>query len=677
MKPQHLMIAIVFFIASIGRGQNTADEVRPILDRQLQSSNLVTFQLQEYLMRRVPKLPATTRAPEWTAEAERMRNHLREDVVFHGWPKEWVNAPPRFEDLGRIPSGKGYRLRKLRYEIVPGFYSTAILYQPEDLHGKVPAVLNVMGHYGPIGKADESYQTFCINEALRGMIALNLEWIGMGELSGKGNEHSFGGHLDLVGANEVGLFYLEMRRGLDFLWENPSVDRNRIAVSGLSGGGWQTIVLSSLDERVSLSIPVAGYTSFEGRLALAPVTEAGDIEQNPTDFVMGSDYSTLTALRAPRPTLLINNAEDNCCFRAPLVKPYIFDAVIPFFRLYGREDAFQFYENTDISAHNYGLTNRQHAYRFFAKYFDLPAAEREIPVGPSIKSYSELEVGLPKDNLTILGLARNMAHQITRPPVPTDPDRKAAWANSECRKLKEVIRLDPVTVKQAWRVTNTKHNGVESVSYRFLLSDGLSATGVWLKDIPTPADAPLTVVLNDKGMKAAGSEVWDRQPEVAGRMDRGEQVLVLDLLFTGDAAPEGPFFLFPEMLAATGARPIGMETAQLLALTDWAGAKWNAPSVRLESTGIRSQVASLIASALEPRLFSEVEVQGGMHSLSYLLDKPVSYLDAPDLFCLDLYRDFDLDRLIVLAEPTKVREERYLDELVRPEQSNSAVKKSD
>ncbi len=652
----------------MGRAQNTPVEVQPILEKQIQSPDLVTFQLQEYLMQRAPKLPAPGSAAEWTAEAARIRKHLLEDVVYRGWPKEWVEAPTKSEDLGAVPSGKGYQLRKIRYEIVPGFYTTAILYLPENLHGKVPGVLNVMGHYGPVGKADEAYQTFCINEARRGMIALNLEWLGMGEDTEKENEHLFSAaHLDLVGVNAVGLFYLAMRRGLDILWDNPNVDRKRVAVTGLSGGGWQTITLSSLDERVSLSIPVAGYTTLEGRLALAPITEAGDIEQNATDFVVGSDYSTLTAMRAPRPTLLINNAEDTCCFRAPMVKPYIFDAVIPFFRLYDRQDAFQFYENTDISAHNYGLSNRRQAYRFFAKYFDLSASDEEIPAGADIKSYSELAVGLPKDNLTMLGLARVLARQITRPAVPADSAGKSAWADAERTKLKEVIRYDPVSVKQAWMAANAKHNGMESASYRFLLSDGLSATGVWLKDIPTAANAPLTVILNDKGIKAAASEVWDREPEVAGRMDRGEQVLVLDLVFTGNAAPEGPLFLFPEMLAATGRRPVGMETAQLIALTHWARERWRAPSVRLESTGIRSQVAAFFASALEPRLYGEVAVQGGMRSLAYLLDKPVSYMDAPDLFCLGLFKDFDLEQVKALAEPTRTSEGNFVEDLPRKE----------
>jgi dienelactone hydrolase len=667
MIQRGLLTVLVLLTTQLLRAQSTPYQLKPILEKELQSPSVVEFQLQEYLMKQVPKLPPITTPEDWTSEGERIRKRVLDNVVFHGWPSEWVNSPPRFEDLGTIPSGKGYRLRKLRYEVVPGFYTTAILYEPENLQGKVPAVLNVMGHYGPIGKADESQQTLCINEALRGMMALHLEWLGMGELTAKESEHWYGGDLDLVGANAVGLFYLAMRRGLDYLWQNPNVDQKRVAVTGLSGGGWQTIILSSLDERVNVSIPVAGYTAFEGRLALAPTTEAGDIEQNPTDFLLGQDYSILTAMRAPRPTLLINNAEDNCCFRAALVKPYIFEAVRPFFRLYGKEDALQFYENTDISAHNYERTNRQQAYRFFAKYFDLPAPEQEIPVGANLKTYSELAVGLPKDNLTILGLARSMDRQITRPAVPSDAADKAAWASAERAKLQEVVRYNPVTVKQVWGVANTKHNGVESVSYRFLLSNGLSATGSWLKQIPTPEGAPLTIVINDKGKKGAAAEVWDRGPEVADRMDRGEQVLVLDLLFTGDAAPDGPLFLFPEMLAAAGNRSLGLEAAQLIALSNWAREKWHAPSVRIESTGIRSQMEALTASALAPHLFSETSVQGGMHSLSYLLDKPVSYTEFADLFCLDLYKDFDLDRIIAMAEPTKVSEHSFVEEAAKQE----------
>ena len=193
-------------------------------------------------MNHVAPPPTATSAQQWTAEANRLRQHLLNDVVFHGWPKDWVSSPPKFEDLGIIEGGEGYRIRKLRFEIVPGFQSTALLYEPTNMQGKVPAVLNVNGHVGAPGKSIEYKQKRCINLAKHGMLALNLEWLAFGELSSPENLHWFGAHLDLVGMNGVGLFYLAMRRGLDYLYDHPQVDRNRLAVTGLSGGGWQTIV---------------------------------------------------------------------------------------------------------------------------------------------------------------------------------------------------------------------------------------------------------------------------------------------------------------------------------------------------------------------------------------------------------------------------------------------------
>jgi dienelactone hydrolase len=660
MKFHALLVLSVLMSVAILKAQADPEIIQPILAQQLQPPQLVTFQLQQFLKAKVPAVAVPASAEQWTAEAQRIRRHVLDNVIFHGWPQEWVNSPPRFEDLGSLPAGKGYRLRKLRYEIVPGFYSTALLYEPETLQGRVPAVLDVMGHFTGRGNKEDFEQKMCINQALKGMIALNLDWIGMGELNTKLNEHWFASQLDLVGMNGVGLFYLAMRRGLDYLAANPDVDPNRIGVTGLSGGGWQTITLSSLDPRVLVSIPVAGYVNLQGRLERLP-EEPGDIEQNPTDFLVGQDYSTLTAMRAPRPTLLIYNAEDDCCFRAPLVKPYVFDPVVPFFNLYGKADAFQFYQSTLISAHNYALEDQAQAFAFFIKHFHLTADSVEIPVGQYVKTYDELKGGIPEDNLTILGLARKMAGQLTRPPVPAGQSELMGWSGSQRAKLRDVVRYHPVAVSHISRVANTQHDQVESISYRFEMTNGLSATGVWLKEVQTENHPPLTIVINDKGKKSAATEIWDRVPEVAHRMERGEQVLAADLVGMGDAAPDKPLHLIAEMLAATGERPLGMEAAQLISLARWAQEEWAPPQIRLEGTGIRSQVVALVASALEPKLFSQVELDGGMRSLSYLLDKPVAYEDAPDLFCLDLYKNFDLDRLVVLAKPAEVVQHGYLE----------------
>jgi dienelactone hydrolase len=656
MKHKGTCVFFLLLTGLVAEAQVATEQLQAILAPRLEPGQVATYELQEYLLKRASQLPSPGSAQQWTVQAEQIRKRVLEDVIFHGWPGEWIESPPKFEDMGIIPSGPGYRIRKLRFEIVPGFYSTALLYEPAKMNGKVPAVLNVMGHWDEAGKAMEFEQTFCINQALRGMIALNLEWLGTGELNTKENAHWFGADLDLVGANGVGLFYLAMRRGLDYLSENPNVDPSRIAMTGLSGGGWQTIVLSSLDPRVKVAVPVAGYGTVTERVARQAFnpSEAGDPEQQPTDLTDGRDYSTLTAMRAPRPTLLINNAEDSCCYRAPLVKPYIFDPVQPFFKLYGKEDVFQFYENTDISAHNYGLSNREQAYRFLTGSLGLPIAQNEIPVGGDIKSYDELAVGIPKDNLTIVGLARQMGNEIVRSPIPSDAAAKAQWEKAERARLRDVVRYKPVEIERLRLENDTHNSGLQSVSYRFEFNNGLSAAGVWIKEIAMPEDAPLTIILNDGGKKAAVAEMWDHLPEVGDRLSRGEQVLMLDLVFTGDAAPDIPSWSLADMLRASGDRSLGLEVSQLSAVARWGRQHWKPSRIRLESVGMRSQVESLTAAAIEPGLFSEVAVHGGMRSLRYLLDKPVVYTDAPDLFCLDLYKYFDLDRLAALAAPASV-----------------------
>jgi len=225
---------------------------------------------------------------------------------------------------------------------------------------------------------------------------------------------------------------------------------------------------------------------------------------------------------------------------------------------------------------------------------------------------------------------------------------RTAWASTEREKLKKIVRYQPVNVQSTWKINNSDNRGLESLSYRLEFSNGLSATAVWAKAISSPNDAPSTIVLNDSGKNAAALEV-------SSRVNRGEQVLAADLLFTGDATPEKPSPAdYALLLTATGDRPIGLEAAQLIALARWLGVLARIPQVRIESTGLRSQVVALIAASIEPGLFSEISIAKGIKSLAYLLDTPVAYRTTSDLFCLDLYKEFDLDSLAQAAAPVKI-----------------------
>lgn len=645
LRAAALLLLLFVGCPFLANAQSRAADLVPILEQPLQTPDVATFLFEQYMYQRMPKLPATPGAANWQAESARLRKHLLDDVIFHGWPADWISGPPKFEDLGIIASGDGYRVRKLRYEIVPGFQSTAILYEPENPKGKAPAILNVNGHEYPEGKAVEYKQKRCINFAKRGIYALSPEWLSCGELNHPENTHNFGGHLDMVGVNAAGLFYLAMRRPLDYLAEHQGIDSSRIGLTGLSGGGWQTILLGALDERIHSVIPVAGYSSMISKLEREG--DYGDIEQIPTDFHVQADYNHLTAMLAPRPALLIFNSEDGCCYRANLVKPYVYDEIKPFFRQFGKEDLLSWHENSDPGTHNYDLDNRLQAYRFFSKHFGLPVIEDEIPVAAEIKSYEELRVGLPEDNLTILGLARKLAAEIESSRVPLAGN---ADLTAERAKLRALVRYRPTGVEHAWAVTSTKHRGVETRSFRFRFRNGLNATGVWVNAIVPQGPAAATIVLDDEGKKATAKQV-------AYRVNRGEQVLAVDLPFSGDASPPPyPREELALMLATVGERAIAVEAAQLAALAEWMKQSPGAPGIRIESSGIRSQVVSLVAASLNPDLFCEVVIQKGLRSLKHLLDAPVRFEEAPDLFCLDLYKEFDIADLAVLAGKAKVTE---------------------
>jgi AcrR family transcriptional regulator len=81
----------------------------------------------------------------------------------------------------------------------------------------------------------------------------------------------------------------------------------------------ERIFISSLDPRVTIANPVAGYSSFVTG-AQFPDPDLGDSEQTPVDLASIADYTTLTAMRAPRPTMISNNAFDSCCFRGDYAK---------------------------------------------------------------------------------------------------------------------------------------------------------------------------------------------------------------------------------------------------------------------------------------------------------------------------------------------------------------------
>ena len=261
-------------------------------------------------------------------------------------------------------------------------------------------------------------QARCINLAKRGMLALNTEFLGMGELRAD-VEHNRIGHLDLCGIAGIGVFYLLMKRGLDVLLAHPKADPERIGMTGLSGGGWQTALLAALDERVKVIVPVAGHSAVWQRRGC--IEDIGDQEQCPADLCTVADYDALSALFAPRPTLLIYNRHDDCCFQTRRTRKSIYEPIRPVFALLGARDNIALHDNTDPGTHNYERDNRRQLYKFLDRHWGLETSD-DLSYRDELQTEEALAVGLPR----------------TTPPCT--PSRRQLFARSESAKEKRAIR---------------------------------------------------------------------------------------------------------------------------------------------------------------------------------------------------------------------------------------------
>jgi hypothetical protein len=587
--------------------------------------------VRAYLLERAPRFIPPSDPTAWLEQAEAIRNRVLDEVVYRGVPDPWRTDEPVVVWQDTL-EGNGYLIRKLRYEVVPGLWAGALLYEPRDLTGKVPAILCPNGHVGAPGMTVDYKQARCINLAKRGMLTLNLEWIGMGQLARPGLDHGDLSLLDLCGRSGLSVFYLSLKRGLDVLLAHEAADPDRVAVTGLSGGGWQTILISSLDTRVGLTAPNAGYTGIEERIWND--RDVGDREQNATDLVATADYPVLTGLLFPRPALLIYNATDDCCFYAATARASVYRPVEAVYALAGLSDRFALHVNEDPGTHNYLVDNRQAFYRFLNAHF-LPAAERrdeEIPVDDEIRPADALTIDYPADNGSFYKLAESAMAELPRSPVPQGNEgERSRWAGQLCSKLRAVAGTVAVQADAAIRRAMIRRDpqagmpapAFEPIQQRVEIADGLTCTtgrlrvlGTWTLPLrvcesaapvgsgsisppgsgsfspdaerpvagesPHPPNAPLPDTASREKepdplarSKATTIVLADggfarARPIAEAEARQGRRVLAADLLFTGECLGGEAAWKKAQMIEAVGRRSLGVQVAQLAELVRYA-----------------------------------------------------------------------------------------------------------
>jgi hypothetical protein len=617
--------------------------IRAALDHRLLDPEIPLHEVQAEIVSRIPSIPPIRSVEKWNQYVQRVRNDVLERVVFRGEAARWRMIPTRVEWLGSIDGGPGYRIRKLRYEAVPGLWIPALLYEPTHFsREKVPVSLALNGH-DPAGKAVDYKQLRCINQAKRGVLVLNTEYLGMGQLKGPSYDHYRMNQLDLCGTSGLAPFYLVMSRGLDILLSHEHADPARVAVSGLSGGGWQTITIAAFDPRVTLCNPVAGYSSL--RTHVCNFTDLGDSEQSPTDLETVVDYAQMTAMLAPRPALLTYNLADNCCFKADHALPPLVSAAEPVYELFGKPQNLRTHVNDNPGTHNFGLDNREQFYAllkdfFFADRSDIPY--KEIESQHEVKTPEELAVPLPKGNADFNSLARQLMAPLPRESVvPSTPETAARWQLGRRGELKNIVRAkalraDPIRVR-------------EDKVGPYVESDWWLRVGGWTVpaiELAPPEPKGEVILIADGGRKSAAEEI-------GVLLTAGMRVLAADLFYFGESKISQRDHLFALALSSVGQRPLGIQSSQLAAIARFIEARNRQPP-QITAIGPRSSLIALVAAALEPKAISGLELRGGFGSLKEIIQRNMSAEQAPELFCFGLLERFDVLQLRALIDPRPV-----------------------
>ena len=322
------------------------------------------------------------------AAAERRRDMVRRTItgLLGGLPEN--NGPVAVKSFGAI-SGDGFRVEKLAFESLPGFWVTANVYVPTGRDGPFPAVVLTPGHEAS-GKTGQ--YSFGVNFARIGIVALAVDPIGQGErlqyfdaekkasiVGGATAEHGEANLPTLLLGDDLERYMVhDGMRAIDYLSSRKDIDASHIGALGCSGGGTATAVLAALDERVKVAGTACYITSFEELLpSAAGVQEA---EQSVPHFIeRGLDFADWVEAAAPRPYAIISTTADMFPFEGARQS---YNEAKRIYALYGAEDRLQWI--TGPGGHgNLGPISPA-ILTFFAKYLKGDTAEQQmIPARPA------------------------------------------------------------------------------------------------------------------------------------------------------------------------------------------------------------------------------------------------------------------------------------------------------
>lgn len=508
--------------------------------------------------------------PEW--ESRRADLQRRILVATGLWPM------PTRTPLNAVVHGKvlrdGFTVEKVYLESVPNHFVTGLLFRPTAPGSNRPGVLSPHGHggrlqdYGAaampklIESGAENFEASgrfpklarCAQLARMGCVVFIYDMIGYAdsvqiprsiahgfktqrpELDTPNRWGFFSTQAELRLQSIMGLQTWNSIRALDFLAGLSDVDPNRLAVTGGSGGGTQTILLGAIDPR-----PIAAFP--QGMVSTS--MQGGCTCENCSLLRIGTGNVELAALFAPKPQAMTTAADwtrDMMTDGFPQLREL--------YALYGKPD-FVDCKPYPHFPHNYNAVTRGDMYAWFNQHLDLdatePIRERDYPpLTPEEYTVWNAEHPLPKpaDDYEEKLLARLAAAdaELIQKLHPRDEESLRHYRDVIGGAWSTLIHRDRPSGDDIQRTRVIK----EQKSDHILFKDILRLTKhdeelpvISLYPTATPWNQKVVLWIDGAGKQGLFGEDGAPSSDVQRLLSAGYSVLGADLLYQGDFLTDG------------------------------------------------------------------------------------------------------------------------------------------
>jgi pimeloyl-ACP methyl ester carboxylesterase len=288
---------------------------------------------------------------DWEKRSEVIRAGIIQGLKLEQMPKRDAPFNPIIHSTRKMD---GYIVENIAIESFPGFFITGNLYRPSNPapFQKSPAILSVHGH-GPDLRFGESMQKRSAAFARMGAVVFAYDMIGYGDSKQTTHKMPIAALLQTYNSQRV----------IDYLISREDVDPEQIGVTGESGGGTQTILITALDPRIKVSAPVVMVSAyFFGGCECESGMPIHKSQNHQTNNV------EIAGMAAPRPMLLVSDGGDWTKNTPRIEFPYIL-------KVYATYEAESRADNVHLAGerHDYGKNKRAAVYNFFGHYLGLNA----------------------------------------------------------------------------------------------------------------------------------------------------------------------------------------------------------------------------------------------------------------------------------------------------------------